>query len=107
MHNQPFRGIIDDLTLSGRTALTLESLTLSPSNPRNLTATVRLAVPAPPGGAEVKLAATVPGAPASVTIPAGKSSSDFTIPIRPDLAGISVTATYNGSQVSAARSRTP
>jgi hypothetical protein len=107
IHHQPFKGIIDELTLSGRTTLGLESLSLGAPHNREINVEVRLAVPAPPGGAKVTLSATEPGIPDAITIEQGKTRAGFRISARPDLPGVTVTARYNGSQVSASRAFTP
>jgi hypothetical protein len=85
----------------------IQSLSISPSTVRggsNATGIVTLNAPAPPGGAVVPLRSsnsTVATVPASVTIPAGQTTAQFTVrTTRPSSSSVSVTitATYNGSR---------
>ena len=67
----------------------LTSMTVNPTNVvggASATGTVRIASPAPPVGVAINLASNLPltaSVPASVTIPNGATSADFTIATRP------------------------
>jgi hypothetical protein len=103
VYNMPFRGIIDELTLSNRTTLVLESLTLGPMEPSGVVGQVRLAVPAPPGGASVRLSCPDGDLPGTVVVPACKQSVRFRAAGSPDAERLTITASYNGSSVSVSR----
>jgi hypothetical protein len=101
IYNMPFRGIIDEVVLSGETTLALESLTLGPPVGGGFEAELRLQVAAPPGGARVELTGEGGRLPMTVTIPAGQRS--VRVRIRATSGTIALTARYNGSTVSATR----
>jgi len=84
----------------------VKSLTLIPSEVvggQNSTDTVTLNAAAPNGGSAVTLSSSNPGVaqvPPAVTIPSGTKTATFTITTSPvqTQTGVSITATYNGTQ---------
>jgi hypothetical protein len=97
------------LTLTSASSGSLTSLSLNPTSVRGgsrATATVTLDVPAPSGGASVTVGSSNTSAasvPASVTVPAGATSTSFTVTtpsVNSDTSS-QITGTYNGATQSA------
>ncbi len=97
-------------------ALTLSSLSLNPTSVvggmQSSTGTVTLSGPAPAGGAQVALSSSNTGAasvPSSAIVPAGATSTTFTVSTSAVIASSTVTisATYGGATRSASLTVTP
>ncbi|MCS7300633.1 MAG: S8 family serine peptidase [Fimbriimonadales bacterium] len=91
-------------------SVSLQSLTISPNTViggSTATGTVTLTSPAPAGGVVVTLRSSNPNrasVPATITIPAGATSANFTIRTTPaffSITTVTITATYNGVSRSA------
>jgi thermitase len=98
------------LTVNPSPSVTLQSLTISPTNivgGNTATGTVTLSGPAPAGGVVVQLRSSSSRAsvPSTVTVPAGATSARFTIQTRstfwPFVETVTITASYNGVSRSA------
>jgi hypothetical protein len=97
-YNMPFRGVLDEISISSETTLAPSSLALRKDGKGGYLGTVTLGTPAPPGGARVALGAsdldlTVP---ASVAIPADATSATFEVSAANASKSAVITAAYNG-----------